>query len=124
MSTIEVSVILLTAIAAVVGVLAVVVTVRLVPVLRAYEALARDARETLGRIDRIAGDLERTSGDMSRIERRVAGSLDRVMDQVEPPIRTVAALIAGVRGAARVLIGGRRPKEGREDPGGGASGDS
>jgi hypothetical protein len=115
MSTIEVSLLALTVITAVVGVLAIVITVRLVPLLRAYEALARDAREALDRFDHIAGDLERVSGDMRRIERRVAGSVDRVMDQVEPPIRTLAALMAGVRGAARAFAGGRPSRIAKED---------
>lgn len=115
MSTIEVFLLALTVVAVIVGVLAVVITVRLVPLLRAYEALARDAQGALDRFDRIAGDLERVSGDLRRIERRVAGSVDRVMDQVEPPIRTLAAVMAGVRGAARAFVGARQARGVRED---------
>ena len=69
--------------------------------LRGLEKRAEPIVANLQRVSEHAAQVAQQVEDMARIakqvESRVAGTADRVLNQIEPPIRTFAAAIAGVR---------------------------
>ncbi len=83
----------------------IVLAVRLTSLLSAAERLLRDEGVPLmHKMNRIAEDVGRVSGGMRELGGRFTGTAARVMDQVEPPIRQLTALVAGIRvGLGRVF---------------------
>lgn len=60
------------------------------------------------KLNDVAEDVKNISKDARTVELRIAALTGRVMDNVEPPVRTAAALLAGVRaGVGRFFDGGR-----------------
>lgn len=49
------------------------------------------------KVNAAAEQVQRMAGDVRHVEERLAGTANRVMDQIEPPVRQFAALLAGVR---------------------------
>jgi len=91
-----------------------VVLARVLPVLRRVEILAADAATSLQRLNGIAADLEGVVRDARRLEKRVSNTAGVLLDQVEPPVRVVSALLAGARAGVGSLFssGGRRAATG------------
>ena len=114
MSILEVSVAVI-ALSAVAFALAVwIVLAHVLPVLKRMEILAADAATTLHRLNGIAADLEGVAHDARRLEMRVSNTAGVLLDQLEPPVRVVSALLAGLerdRLAPRFV--GKRAEAGR-----------
>jgi len=49
------------------------------------------------KLNGVADDVKNISKDARAVEQRIAAITTRVIDGVEPPVRTAAALLAGVR---------------------------
>ena len=115
MSILEVSVVVI-ALSAVAFALAVwIVLAHVLPVLKRMEILAADAATTLHRLNGIAADLEGVVHDARRLEMRVSNTAGVLLDQLEPPVRVVSALLAGTRTGLSSLLGswGKRAEAGR-----------
>jgi hypothetical protein len=82
-----------------------IVLVRVLPLLRRMEILAADAATTLYRLNSIAADLEGVVRDARRLELRVSNTAGVLLDQIEPPVRLVSALLAGTRTGLGSLLG-------------------
>ena len=83
---------------------ALVAAVRVKALMQKAESLLATTHEIAEHANRIAARVEEMADDARRVEGRVAGTADQVLDQIEPPIRQVAALVAGVRaGLGRLL---------------------
>ncbi|HVP14011.1 MAG TPA: hypothetical protein VMS88_00625 [Terriglobales bacterium] len=76
----------------------IVVVARLVGLLSSAQRVLRDQGvPLLERANRIAEDFTQVSGNVREVGGRVTGTAARVMEQVEPPIRHLTALVAGIR---------------------------
>jgi hypothetical protein len=75
---------------------------------RAFSKRVEPAIANLERISEHAARIAEQVEDMARVARqvegRVAGTAGVVLDQIEPPIRTLAAVIAGVRAGVGKLF--------------------
>ncbi len=61
------------------------------------------------KVNGVAEQVQRMAGDVRNVEQRVAGTAHRVMDEIEPPVRQIAALLAGVRsGVGRLFEASER----------------
>jgi len=76
---------------------------RVAPLAQSMDGLARKVDGSLDRLDAISTEVERVTRDVSRVERRVASAVDPILDQALPPLRTVAALLAGIRATVGAL---------------------
>ncbi len=79
--------------------------VHTLPLLKRLGFLAADAATTLQRLNGIAADLEGLVRDARRLEKRVSNTAGVLLDQVEPPLRLVSALLAGTRTGLGSLLG-------------------
>ena len=71
------------------------------------DAVRRHGVPLVEKLAQVAEDVRNISGDVRRVEQRVADVASRVVDQVEPPIRHFAAVLAGVRaGVGRIFDSG------------------
>lgn len=107
MTVIEMSLATIAVASAVVGLTAALVAVRLQPLARNAERLLESGRELLVRLERITDDAEAMLKDARRVEHRIARSADLILDQVEPPLRVVPALMSGLRAGVAALFTGR-----------------
>ena len=83
---------------------AIVAATRLRALMRKAEPLIEKSHEIAGHVNRIAARVEDMAEVARRVEGRVAGTADRMLDQIEPPIRQVAAVVAGVRAGVNRLF--------------------
>jgi len=109
MTVLEVSILL---VAIVNAVLLGAVAVLLVRVLKLVDTtqnlVVERARPVIDKIGQIADNVKDISMDVRQVEQRVASVTTRVIDQVEPPVRHFAALLAGVRaGVGRIFDAGQ-----------------
>lgn len=102
---------------AAVAIAIVVVARRTLPLLRRMTAAVAELRATLERVQRIATEAEAVARDARVTEARVATTVNGLLDQVEPPIRTLTAALAGVRAGVGRLFEGDRPPAGNGRPG-------
>lgn len=107
MTVIEMSLATIAVASAVVGLTAALVAVRLQPLARNAERLLESGRDLLVRLERITDDAEAMLKDARRVEHRIARSADLILDQVEPPLRVVPALMSGLRAGVAALFTGR-----------------
>jgi uncharacterized protein YoxC len=87
----------------------VVLVLRVLPVFDRAQLLLRRSSATLARMQRIAGDLQDMTRDARALEGRVSRTAHALLDQLEPPLRMLAAIMAGVRTAVSVLIKPAKP---------------
>jgi hypothetical protein len=65
------------------------------------------------RLNAVAEDVKNIADDARRVEQRVTALTSRMIDQVEPPVRALAAVVAGVRaGVGRLFEAGDRGRNG------------
>lgn len=61
------------------------------------------------KLNGVAEDVRTISKNVRAVEQRVSAITSRVIDQVEPPVRHFAALLAGVRaGVGRLFVAGQQ----------------
>ncbi len=59
----------------------------------------------IDKLNQVADDVKNISKDARNVEQRISAVTTRVIDQVEPPVRHFAALLAGVRaGVGRFFV--------------------
>jgi hypothetical protein len=93
------------ALAAVVVSVCVVMTVRrMFPLARKWRVLLTRSNRTLLRLNRVAVDMEEVSRDLRLIESRVSHSAHGLLDQVEPALRMLGALLTGARTSLDALF--------------------
>jgi hypothetical protein len=66
--------------------------------------IVANAMLTAEHVSRISKNLEDMSATARHLEERVADTAELVMDEIEPPIRTLAAVLAGVRAGINKLF--------------------
>lgn len=98
--------------AAAIAITTLVVASRLMPLLRRLDEAAVELRAVLERLRHVATDLESVSRDARYTGSRVSDSVHRLLDQAEPPLRTLAAAIAGARAGLSALVRGRPGADG------------
>jgi hypothetical protein len=88
----------------------VVMLLRVARLMTATEDLVRKHGVPLiDKLHEVADDVKHMSREARQVEERVAGAASMVIDQVEPPIRHAAAVLAGVRaGVGRIFAAGQR----------------
>ncbi len=117
MSVLEASMLLVAAINFVLLVAVVILLVRLTSLLSLTQRVIREQGVPfLDKLNRVADDLSRVSVDFRRVGERVSGTATRVMNEVEPPIRQLAALLAGLRAGVGKMFehGGHRDGDAAE----------
>lgn len=117
MTVIEICMVTIAVASAVVGVTAALLAVRLQPVLRRSETVLDNTRDLLVRLERATGDVESILRDARRVENRIARSADRILDEVEPPLRLIPALLSGVRATVAAFVRGHRATTPAGQPG-------
>jgi len=85
-----------------------VVLLRLVPVLGEVNELIAELRDVMRKVDVLTRNLESASEGVQHVEERVRGVVSRILDEIEPPVRRIAGLAAGVRVTVGSLLR-RRP---------------
>jgi hypothetical protein len=102
---------------ATIAIVAVVIAVRLLPVLRQSDLFLRRSRRTLRRVNRVTRELELIARDARMIESRVARSAHGLLDQVEPMLGVLRGVMAGARSGLGTLFSpnGEKAAE-RRDP--------
>jgi hypothetical protein len=105
MTVIEVSILIVAIASVAFTAAAIIALVRLLRLWSRADLLLRDARETLRRLDVVAAELAESSRDAARVRRRVTSTANRLLDEVEPPIRQVAAILSGLRVGLGALFG-------------------
>jgi methyl-accepting chemotaxis protein len=76
---------------------AIVAELRARALMRRAEPVIAKTNEIAEHVNRIAARIQEMAEIARRVEGRVAGTADRVLDEIEPPIRQMAAVMAGVR---------------------------
>lgn len=97
MTVIETCLVTIAMASAVVGVTAVLLAVRLGSVMQRAEIVLDSTRQVLVRLESSTTEIESILKDARRVESRIARSADRILDEVEIPLRIVPALMSGVR---------------------------
>lgn len=108
MTVIETCMVTIAMASAVVGVTAVLVAVRLGSVVQRTELVLDSTRQALMRLESATADIEAILKDARRVESRIARSADRILDEVEIPLRVVPALMSGIRAGIASMF--RNPK--------------
>ncbi len=103
----------LVALAAVATAIATIVLVRrLLPLIRRTDELARNANATVVRLEGVTREAEAMVHGARSVESRVTSTVHGLLDQVEPPLRTLGSLVAAVRAGAAVWLNARgRPSD-------------
>jgi uncharacterized protein YoxC len=105
---------LVTAIACVVSAIALfVIGLRIVSLSRSVEAWLVETRAALARLDAGLEEIREVAQGAQRLERRVSGVVEPLLDQVEPPVRTVASVIGAVRTGFGALLRGAGSRGGK-----------
>ncbi len=105
MSVLEISMLVIAAVNLALLVTVLVLIVRLSSLLALAERMAREqGAPLLDKLNRIAADLGQVSGDVREVGRRFSGTAARVMDEVEPPLRRLGALVAGIRAGVGKML--------------------
>jgi len=82
----------------------VVVLLRLRAVAKKADPIVEQVRGTAEHVQAIARSVEQMVDNVRRVEERITGVASQLVDQVEPPVRTFAALLAGVRAGVTRLV--------------------
>jgi len=82
----------------------VVVLLQLRAVAKKADPIIEQVRGTAENVKAMSHNVERMVENIRRVEERITGMASRVVDQVEPPVRTFAALLAGVRAGINTLV--------------------
>src|SRR6185369_16377496 len=88
----------------------VVMLLRVAKLLTTTENLVKEHGVPLiHKLHEVADDVKHMSRNARQVEERVTGAASKVIDQVEPPIRHAAAVLAGVRaGVGRIFEASQR----------------
>src|SRR5262245_41785867 len=88
----------------------VVLLLRVLKLLKTTEEVVREHGVPLiHKLHDVADNVQHMSREARQVEERVAGAASMVIDQVEPPIRHAAAVLAGVRaGVGRIFEASQR----------------
>lgn len=70
---------------------------RAIPLWKRLDATLTEARRALQRMRQVTREIQHLSRDVRRLEHRVSRTAHGLLDQVEPPLKLVGALIAGAR---------------------------
>jgi hypothetical protein len=97
MESSDIIAIILAAVVAALGTVVCIALLRLLPLLRDIDRLISDTQQLIRRLDEVAKQAEHIGKDVRHVEQRVTGVVSSVLDQVEPQVRQLVALAAGVR---------------------------
>lgn len=75
----------------------------------AEDVVKRHGVPLIEKLNAVADDVKNISRDARQVEQRLAGAASKVMDQVEPPIRHFAALLAGMRAGVGKIFDASHP---------------
>jgi hypothetical protein len=105
MTVMEVSMLVIATINVVMMLVIVMLLLRVKSIVNSAERLVMEQGVPLiEKLNQVASDVKNISNDARRVEQRVSGVATMVIDQVEPPVRQFAALLAGVRaGVGRIF---------------------
>ena len=115
MSIVELSLAVIALSAAATGIAVWVLVRRVLPLLADHRSLIEKANRGMDRAHHVLGHVETTVGEIRGIEHRVARTLHLALDQVEPGLHGTLALVAGVNGVLRALLGGGTRRRRSED---------
>jgi len=116
MSVLEVCAIILALAMASIAVSAVVGLIRLTTLSRDAERALGRIETTLSAVDRMLSDSHEVIRDVRRVETRVRENMNILLDQVEPPIRTIAALIGATRSGLAAWLHNGHDRNARHAP--------
>ena len=105
MSLIETCLLIVAVSAAAVAVATLVALGRLLKLWASTNLLLGDLREVIGRLNTIAAELEQTTIATRDVRRRVTQTANRILDEVEPPVRQITAILSGIRVGLGALFG-------------------
>jgi hypothetical protein len=89
---------------------------------RRLDDMMNRLHSSLSSTDRLLEDVDGIVGNLRRLETRLQSNVEVVLNQVEPPVRTAAAVLAGVRsGLSSLLRGGSGTETSSERPDGSAA---
>lgn len=97
MAASEIIALILAVAVAALGTVVCVALLRLLPLMKDIDRLVCDTQQLIRRLDDVARQAEQMAKDVRHVERRVTGMVSAVVDQVEPQVRQLTALAAGVR---------------------------
>ena len=122
MSVTEICLIVIALAAAGVGVVAVVVAIKMVPLIRRFEELATSATRATHRFEGVIEEVHVMVRDVRHVESRVSRAASEILNIVEPSIHTVSSVVGWLRSGLFSLLGqrgsrGRDSLERREDRG-------
>lgn len=117
MTIVEIALVVIALSAAASGIALAVLVRRALPLLTDSRTLVRNANRGVDHANHILGEVEGTVAEVRGLERRVSRTLHLALDQVEPGLHGVLALVAGIRGVLRGLLGGGTRKRRTEETG-------
>ncbi len=103
MTVVELALLILALVAVVCVVMGALLTKRLLALLQESEAMVREARETMRGVKPAIEGFVEASMETQRLQRRVVGEIDGVVDRAQPVLRGVRAVLA-----AAAALGGAR----------------
>jgi hypothetical protein len=101
MNVLELSAVVIAASLLVIAIVAVVQATFLLRIHRELGTASRRIHRELERVSEIAGNIDELVVSAARLERRVHGSVTALLDQIEPPLRMLSTVLAGVRAGIR-----------------------
>jgi uncharacterized protein YoxC len=82
----------------------IVAALQLRKVAKKVDPIVEQVRGTAENVKTMSHHVEQMVENVKRVEERITGVASRVVDQVEPPVKTFAALLAGVRAGINRLV--------------------
>ena len=77
---------------------------KLLKILQGIHDFVEKLPPIMDRIGDMSDELVQIGRDARQVEQRVKGTVNQVLDQVEPPVRQFAGVLAGVRAGANRLF--------------------
>ena len=115
MTLVETCLLIVAIAASLVSVAAVIALTRLLSLWGTATLLLREMREVIGRLNTIAAEWEQTTFETRKVRRRITATANRLLDDVEPPIREFSAILSGIRVGLGALFAGSRNGARREE---------
>jgi len=114
MTVMEISMLAIAVINVVMMLVIVVLLLRVKTMLNGAERVVMEQGVPLiEKLNQVASDVKNISNDARRVEQRVSGVATMVIDQVEPPVRQFAAVLAGVRAGVEKMFESRQAHNGQ-----------